>query len=61
MLYAIWYHLYNLKKNMKKTHFLVTLLHGCFLRFLNCTDDIKSCKASHMYICLNNYLTSLFN
>ena len=25
----------------------VTLLHGCFSRFLNCINGIKSCKASH--------------
>ena len=24
----------------------VALLHGCFLRFLNCTNGTKSCKAS---------------
>ena len=26
----------------------VTLLHGCLLRFLNCTNTTKSRKASHM-------------
>ena len=56
---AIWYHLYNLKneKNTRggmlllvKTATLlkVTLLHGCFLRFSNCTNGTKSRKASHM-------------
>ena len=25
----------------------VTLLHGCFSRFLNCTNGTKSCKALH--------------
>ena len=57
---AIWYHLLILK-NVKNTHggvlllvklqaFLlkVTLLHGCFSCFLNCKNDTKSCKASHM-------------
>ena len=44
---AIWYHLYQFK-NVKKTHGGVLLLvklqaeatplHGCFLRFLNCTN-----------------------
>ena len=24
----------------------VTLLHGCFSRFLNCTNGTKSCKTS---------------
>ena len=26
----------------------VTLLHGCFSRFSNCTNGTKSCKASHI-------------
>ena len=26
----------------------VTLLHGCFSRFLNCTNDTKFCKVSQM-------------
>ena len=26
----------------------VTLLHGCFSRFLNCINGTKSCKTSHM-------------
>ena len=26
----------------------VTLLHGCFWRFLNCTNDTKSRKATHI-------------
>ena len=29
----------------------VTLLYGCFLRFLNCSDGNKSRNASHMFIC----------
>ena len=57
-----WDHLFNFK-NMKNTHGVVlllvklepksltlikvTLLHGCFSRFLNCTYDTKSCNASH--------------
>ena len=50
---AIWYHLYNLK-DMKNTHggvlilLKLTLLHGCFSRFLNCTNGTKSCNAPHM-------------
>ena len=49
---AIWYHLYNLK-NAKNTHGgavllpKVTLLHGCFSRFLNCTNGTKSRKTSN--------------
>ena len=46
---AIWYHLYNLK-NVKNTHggvlllvkLKVTLICGCFSRFLNCTNGTKS-------------------
>ena len=26
----------------------LTLLHGCFSRFLNCTNGTKSCNAPHM-------------
>ena len=59
MLCAIRYHLHNQKK-VKNTHGGVlllnlqlskklTLLHGYFSRFLNCTNGAKSRKASHMY------------
>ena len=55
---AIWYHLYNFK-SVKNTHggvlllvpvtlLKVTLLHGCFSRFLNCTNGTKSRNASRM-------------
>ena len=54
---AIWNNLYNLK-NVKNIHggvlllvatlLKVTLLHGCFSRFLNCTDGTKSRKTSHI-------------
>ena len=51
---AIWYNLYNLK-NVKNTHggvlllvLKVTLLHGCFSRFLNCTKGTKSRNAPHI-------------
>ena len=41
------------KKNKKKIHagvlLNVTLLHGCFSHFLNCTNDTKSRKAAHMF------------
>ena len=58
---AIWCHLYNLKTmtnihervllfvkfRLKPATLLkVTILHGYFSRFLNCTNDTKSCKAS---------------
>ena len=50
---AIWYHLYNLKNVthggmllLVKLQAEVTLLHGCFSRFLNCTNGTKSRKAS---------------
>ena len=54
---SIWYHFYNLKnvKNTRRrvlilvkvaglkpaTLLKLTLLHGCFSRFLNCTNDSK--------------------
>ena len=52
---AIWYHLYNLK-NVKNTHggvlilvkLKLTLLHGCFSRFLSCKNSAKSRNASHI-------------
>ena len=63
MLFAIWYHLYNLK-TMKDTHggvlFLVTLqakacnftksniLQRFFSHFLNCTNGAKSGKTYHI-------------
>ena len=40
MLYAIWYHLYNLK-NVKNTH-------GGVLLLVNCTNGTKSRNASHI-------------
>ena len=61
---AIWYHLYNLK-NVKNTHggvlllvklqalatlLKVTLLHGCFSCFLNCTNGTKSLNPSQMKV-----------
>ena len=61
---AIWYHLYNLKNVeitrggvlilvklqawAYATLLKLTLLHGCFSRFLNCTDGTKSRNAPHM-------------
>ena len=57
---AIWYHLYNLK-NVKNAHggvlllvkfqtkslqLKLTLLHGCFSRFYNCTNGTKLRNAS---------------
>ena len=55
---GIWYHFYNLQ-NVKNTHggvlilvklqgLKLTLPHGCFSSFLNCTNDIKSRNASHI-------------
>ena len=57
---AIWYHLYNLK-NLKNadggvlilvpaTLLKLTLLCGCFSRFLNCTNDTKLRNASQIII-----------
>ena len=49
---TIWNHLYNLKEREKHPWRSVTFskinTDGCFSRFLNCTDDTKSRKASHM-------------
>ena len=60
---AIWYHLYNLK-NVKNAHggllilaklqalpatlLKLTLLHGYFSRFLNCTNGNKTRNAPHI-------------
>ena len=49
---AIWYYLYNLT-NVKNTHggvlllLKVTLLYGCFSRFLNCGHGTESRNAPH--------------
>ena len=57
---AIWYHLYNLKcvKNthggvllLVKVKLKVKLLHGCFLRFLNCTNSTNLRNASRILLC----------
>ena len=34
---------------MPATLLKVTLLHGRFLGFLNCTNGTKLCKASHVF------------
>ena len=39
---------YNLKTEKPVTSLEVALLHGCFSRFLNCTNDTKSRNASHI-------------
>ena len=49
MFCPIWYHLYN-SKNVKNTNegvlllLKVTLPHGCFLCFLNCTNGTNEAK-----------------
>ena len=65
MLYAIWYHLHNLK-NMKNTYEGVLLLVKlqasacyftksktpaleCFSRFLSCANDIPNCAMYHKH------------
>ena len=57
MLCAIWCYLYN-SKNVKNTYELkpatllkLTLLHGCFSRFLNYTNGTK--RATHLIYLLN--------
>ena len=58
--YTIWYRLYNLK-NVKNTHggvsllkpatlLKVTLLHGRFSRFLDCTNGTTSHNVSHIVL-----------
>ena len=37
------------KQPLRSVIFKVALLHGCFLRFLNCANATKSRNASHMY------------
>ena len=49
---AIWYRLYNLK-DVKNAHegvliLNLTLLHGCFSRFLNCANSTKSRNAPYI-------------
>ena len=48
---AIWYHLYNLKSRNLKTATLLklTLLHGCFSRFLSCRNGTKSHNAPQIF------------
>ena len=31
----------------------VTIIHGCFSRFLNCANSTKSRKASHIFFCIS--------
>ena len=59
---TIWYHLYDFK-NVKKTHggvlILATLLkltlpHGCFSRFLICTNATKSHNAPNINLVNEN-------
>ena len=38
---------------MLATLLKVTILHGCFSGFLNCTNAIKSRKASQIYFTVN--------
>ena len=60
MLCVIWFHLNN-SQNVKNTHGAVlllsnlqavkaTLLHGCFSRFLNCTNGTKLFKGSRLIL-----------
>ena len=39
----------------------VTLLHGCFSRFLNCTHDTKSRNASQIWMMILETTSSWFN
>ena len=37
-------------RHQTETLLKVTLLHGCFSRFLTCSNCAKSCKASHIKV-----------
>ena len=39
----------------------VTLLHGCFSRFFNCTNGTKLRNASHIYIDHGKSVTDFYN
>ena len=54
MLFAIWYHLYNLK-NVKKSMKLKTC------NFLNCANGTKSRNTSHMALEWVNTLDAVLN
>ena len=57
MLCAICYHLYNLSSKVLK----VTLIPGCFSRFLNCINGTKSLIAFRMLNkCVKYVLGKLF-
>ena len=43
----------------KACNFQITLLHGCFSRFLNCANGTKWCKASHLISLLVSLRQSL--
>ena len=52
---VMWYDLYNFKKVLLvlllvKLQAFLTLLHGYFSRFLNCTNGTKLRKTSHMLV-----------
>ena len=69
---AIWYHLHDLK-NVKNTHggvllllklkdlLKITLFNWCFARFLNCTNDTKSRKASYINFEHTQHLNLVFS
>ena len=67
MLFAIWYHLYNLK-NVKKSMKLKTCNFTksntppwVFSRFLNCANGTKSRNTSHMALEWVNTLDAVLN
>ena len=37
----------------------VTLLHGCFSRLLNCTNDTKLRKASHIMLEISSQIVTI--
>ena len=48
--YMWWFARFSTKRLKSTTFVKVTLFHGCFSRFLYCTNNTKSHKASHMWM-----------
>ena len=61
-IYIIYIHIYVCACLCDALHDLileVTLFHGCFSRFLNCTNGTKSRKTSHM--CVGGIISLVFS
>ena len=62
-MYALIFHFYFLifYLLMPATLLKLTLLHGCFSRFLNCTNATKSLNAPHIYSIINPLTLTAIN